>query len=43
MRIISVMAINLDMTEVSFVRIISKTLASVREKREFLDNAIKIV
>jgi len=43
MRIISVMAINLDMTEASFVRIIIKTLASVRGKREFLDNAIKIV
>ncbi len=37
------MAIKLDMTEVSFVRTIIKTLASVRGKREFLDNAIKIV
>ncbi len=37
------MSINLNMTEVSFVRKIIKTLASLRGKRQFLDNAIKII
>jgi hypothetical protein len=43
MRIISAIAINLDITEVSFARKIIKTVASLRRKRQFLHNAIKII